>query len=286
MQLSKDIFLKLKESVSFFSSFSTGELLALLKLANSESFDDGEIIFKEKTHGDKMYIILTGTVRISKYLGNKKEEILIKLKPGACFGEMGVIDQSPRSASATVEGGSAVMLVIAESTLSEHNVLLAYKLYKNFALMLAERLRDTNDKLQNSAIQSNDSKSQLKNLLKKKTGQGSSLEGANLRGADFSDTFMNNANLQNAVMIDAKLNGTKCKQANFSNSKLINSHVNSVTFESTNFSGADFSAAQFDQVTFSGCNMTGASFNGAELTEAQMEKLKLNVKTKPKKKKF
>ncbi len=75
MQLSKDIFLKLKESVSFFSSFSTGELLALLKLANSESFSDGEIIFKEKTHGDKMYIILTGTVRISKYLGNKKEEV-------------------------------------------------------------------------------------------------------------------------------------------------------------------------------------------------------------------
>ena len=74
MQLSKDIFLKLKETVSFFASFSTGELLALLKLANSESFEDGEIIFKEKTHGDKMYIILTGTVRISKYLGNKKEE--------------------------------------------------------------------------------------------------------------------------------------------------------------------------------------------------------------------
>lgn len=284
MQLSKDIFLKLKESVSFFSSFSSGELIALLKLANSESFDDGEIIFKEKTRGDKMYIILTGTVRISKYLGNKQEEILVKLQPGACFGEMGVIDQSPRSASATVEGGSAVMLVISESTLSEHNVLLAYKLYKNFALMLAERLRDTNDKLQNSSIQGKDSKSQLKDLVKKKLAQGSSLEGANLKGADFSETFMNNANLQNAVMIEAKLNGTKCKQANFSNAKLINSQINAVTFESTNFSGADFSAAHFDKVSFSGCNMTGASFNGADLTEAQMEKLKVNIKSKPRKK--
>jgi len=285
MQLSKDIFLKLKESVSFFSSFSTGELLALLKLANSESFDDGEIIFKEKTRGDKMYIILTGTVRISKYLGNQKEEVLVKLQPGACFGEMGVIDQSPRSASATVEGGNAVMLVIAESTLSEHNVLLAYKLYKNFALMLAERLRDTNDKLQNSAIQSNNSKSQLKDLLKKKTEQGSSLEGANLKGADFSETFMNNANLQNSVMIEAKLNGTKCKQANFSNSRLINSQITSVAFENANFSGADFSAANFEKVTFSSCNMTGASFNGTDLTNAQMENLKVNTKAKVKKKK-
>ena len=285
MQLSKDIFLKLKETVSFFASFSTGELLALLKLANSESFEDGEIIFKEKTHGDKMYIILTGTVRISKYLGNKKEEVLIKLQPGACFGEMGVIDQSPRSASATVEGGNAVMLVISESTLSEHNVLLAYKLYKNFALMLAERLRDTNDKLQNTAIQSNDSKSQLKDLLKKKTGQGSSLEGANLKGADFSETFMNNANLQNSVMIEAKLNGTKCKQANFSNSRLINSQITSVAFENANFSGADFSAANFEKVTFSGCNMAGASFSGTDLTDVQMENLKVNVKPKAKKKK-
>ena len=232
-----------------------------------------------------MYIILTGTVRISKYLGNKKEEVLIKLQPGACFGEMGVIDQSPRSASATVEGGNAVMLVISESTLSEHNVLLAYKLYKNFALMLAERLRDTNDKLQNTAIQSNDSKSQLKDLLKKKTGQGSSLEGANLKGADFSETFMNNANLQNSVMIEAKLNGTKCKQANFSNSRLINSQITSVAFENANFSGADFSAANFEKVTFSGCNMTGAFFSGTDLTDVQMENLKVNVKPKAKKKK-
>ena len=283
MELSKDIFLKLKESVSFFSSFSAGELLALLKLAKSESFDDGEIIFKEKTHGDKMYIILTGTVRISKYLGNKKEEVLVKLQPGACFGEMGVIDHSPRSASATVEGGSAVMLVISESTLSEHNVLLAYKLYKNFALMLAERLRDTNDKLQNSAIKGQDSKSQLKDLLKKKLGAGSSLAGANLKGADFSETFLNNANMQNSVMIEAKLDGTKCKQANFSNSKLINSKISSVTFDGANFSGADFTSANFEKVTFTGCNMTGSSFAGTDLTNAQMEKLKVNAPPKKKK---
>ena len=282
MQLSKEIFQKLKESVSFFSSFSSNELLALLKSANSESFDDGEIIFKEETHGDKMYIILKGTVRISKYLETEKEEVLAKLEAGACFGEMGVIDQSPRSASATVEGGSAVMLVISETTLSEHNVLLAYKLYKNFALMLSERLRDTNDKLQDSAIQINDSKSQLEDLLKKNTGEGSSLEGANLKGADFSQTVMNNANFENALMIGAKLNGIQCKQADFSDAKLINSKFTSVEFEDADFCDADFSAAQFNQVTFSGCDMSGASFNGSDLTKVQMEKLKINLKPESK----
>jgi len=281
MQLSKDLFLKLKESVSFFQSFTAGELLGLLKLAASESFDDGEVIFKEKTRGDKMYIILSGTVRISKYLGNKQEEVLVKLQPGACFGEMGVIDQSPRSASATVEGGNAVMLVIKESTLSEHNVLLAYKLYKNFALMLAERLRETNNKLQEAAISGKDSKAQLKEVLKKKTDQGQSLEGVNLKGADFKEAFLNSANLEGSVLINAKFESTKCKQANFSASKFTNAEIKSVEFDGADFKNADFTAAVFENVSFSGCNLSGASFKGADLTDIQMEDLKIS-KSNPK----
>lgn len=268
MQLSKEIFLKLKESVSFFSSFTDGELLGLLKLAVSQKYSDGDIIFKENSRGEEMYIILAGNVRITKYVGNKKEEVLTVLQPGACFGEMGVINQSPRSASAYVEGGDAILLVINEKLLSQNNMLLAFKLYRNFAKMLAERLRETNEKFQAATIGDRNTSAQLKELLKKRTEKGQSLKGANLKGADLSGMFLNNADLRETVFIDATLNETKCKQTNFSHAKFTNAHLSSITFEKADFTGADFTAAKFERVDFRSCNMSGAKFIGAELSES------------------
>lgn len=268
MQLSKEIFVKLKQSVAFFSTLSDGELLALLKLAVSESFADGQVIFKENTRGDNMYIILSGTVRISKYLGGKKEEVLAKLASGACFGEMGIIDQSPRSASATVEGGQAILLVINESLLSSKNILLAYKLFKSFSIMLAGRLRETNEKLQAVASSDRDASAQLKTLMKKRLEKGQSLQGVNLRGADLSGVFMNNANLQSAILIGANMSDIKCKQANFSKAKFISSEMNMNTFENSNFEGADFTGTKFEKTEFKSCNFKGAKFIGAELPDA------------------
>lgn len=268
MQLSKEIFLKLKQSVSFFASFTDGELLALLKLAVSEKYADGDIVFKEHSRGDQMYIILSGQVKITKYLGNKKEEVLTVLQPGACFGEMGVINQSPRSASAIIEGGDAVLLVINEGLLSQHNMLLAFKLYRNFAVMLAERLRETNEKFQAATMGDRNTSAQMKELLKKRLEKGQSLKGANLKGADLSGVFLNNADLQETVFIGSKLNETKCKQTNFSNAKFVNSDFTSITFDQADFAGADFTGAKFSRVDFKSCNMSGAKFVGAELSDS------------------
>ncbi len=268
MQLSKDIFLKLKQSVSFFSTFSDGELLALLKLAVSETYSDGDVVFKENSRGDKMYIILTGNVKITKYLGNKKEEVLVTLGPGACFGEMGVINQSPRSASAIVEGENAVLLVIKESLLSQNNMLLAFKLYRNFATMLAERLRKTNEKFQTATVGDQNTSAQLKEVLKKRLEKGQTLKGANLKGADLSGVFLNNADLQETVFMGSKLNETRCKHTNFSKANFINSELTSITFENTDFSRADFTGAKFNRVDFRSCNMSGAIFIGAELSDS------------------
>ncbi|MBU2513050.1 pentapeptide repeat-containing protein [bacterium] len=268
MQLSKEIFIKLKESVSFFSSFTDGELLALLKLAVSEKYSDGDVVFKENSRGDQMYIILSGNVKITKYVGNKKEEVLTVLQPGACFGEMGVINQSPRSAGAIIEGGDAVLLVINESLLSQHNLLLAFKLYRNFAKMLAERLRETNEKFQAATIGDRTTSAQLKELLKKRLEKGQSLKGANLKSADLSGLFLNNADLQETVFIEAKLHETRCNQANFSNATFVNADFSEMTFEQADFSGADFTAAKFKRVDFKSCNMAGAKFIGAELSDS------------------
>ena len=74
MQLTKEIFTRLKEGVVFFENFNDGELLALLKSTQREVFEDNEIVFKEGTRGDKMYIVITGQVRISRSIGRNQEE--------------------------------------------------------------------------------------------------------------------------------------------------------------------------------------------------------------------
>lgn len=60
----------------------------------------GEVIFKEGDVSDNAYIIKTGQVEISKGEG-KQKVVLAILKDGDIFGEMGLIEDKPRSATAT-----------------------------------------------------------------------------------------------------------------------------------------------------------------------------------------
>ncbi len=280
MQLSKALFIKLQSSVDFFKSFTAGELLALLKLAKSEPFQKDEVIFKEGTRGDKMYIILNGAVRISRPIGGGKEEVLVTLQPGACFGEMGVIDQSPRSARATADQPNTILLSLSAGILSEQNVLLAFKLYRNFSVVLAGRVRETNDKLQSATENERTGNKQVRDMLKKKLEGGGSMEGANFKGVDLSEVFMNNANFHGCNLVGAKLQGVKAKQTNFTQAKFVASQITDNVFEEGNFQEADFSGAVFRDVTFKDCDLKSANFMGADLTGAQLDQL-AEVKDSP-----
>ena len=60
----------------------------------------GRVIFNEGEPGDAMYIIQMGRVKITKRIGNS-EKILMVLQKGDFFGEMAIINQAPRTATAT-----------------------------------------------------------------------------------------------------------------------------------------------------------------------------------------
>ncbi len=62
--------------------------------------DSGKILFREDEIGDKMYIIQSGNVRISKLIGGK-EHILAVLGKGDFFGEMAIVNRVARTATAT-----------------------------------------------------------------------------------------------------------------------------------------------------------------------------------------
>jgi CRP-like cAMP-binding protein len=60
----------------------------------------GRTIFNEEEPGDTMYIIQAGRVKITKRIGNS-EKILMVLQKGDFFGEMAIVNQAPRTATAT-----------------------------------------------------------------------------------------------------------------------------------------------------------------------------------------
>ena len=71
-----------------------------------------EVVFREGEPGDVMFVIQTGRVRISKNVANG-ERVLATLGPGEFFGEMAILNDKPRTATAVItEDGPAKVLVI------------------------------------------------------------------------------------------------------------------------------------------------------------------------------
>lgn len=76
----------------------------------SRIYKPDTMIFSESEPGDEMYIIQSGSVKITKII-NDKEVMLAMLKPSDIFGEMALIENKPRSASAIAHKDTKLMVV-------------------------------------------------------------------------------------------------------------------------------------------------------------------------------
>lgn len=74
---------------------------------------EGELIFTQGQKADNAFILASGKVSIFKMVEEKKVH-LATLRPGALFGEMGVIDGAPRMASALTLAPSNLVVLPAE----------------------------------------------------------------------------------------------------------------------------------------------------------------------------
>ena len=69
-------------------------------MSNTKSFKKNQVIFFEGEKGETMYDIVYGTVGIYSDYGKPEQKLLTKLGPESFFGEMGMIEKLPRSATA------------------------------------------------------------------------------------------------------------------------------------------------------------------------------------------
>ncbi|RKH01635.1 cyclic nucleotide-binding domain-containing protein [Corallococcus praedator] len=137
------------KKVALFEGLTQGQLAKVAQIARSRTYTAGDFVFREGDTGQDMFILTDGKVRISKSVPGIGEEALAILEPGQYFGEMAVIEDSPRSADAIAHSGCTVW-VIERAKLDQLMFTdkdLAYVLLWTFVRTLSERLRETNDKI-------------------------------------------------------------------------------------------------------------------------------------------
>lgn len=135
--------------VYLFRELTPGEMERVLTISKEKKVKKNEIIFREGDIGDAFYLIVTGSVRISTMVPGVGEEALTILKEGEYFGEMALIDDAPRSASAIANDDTMLFCIGKDDfrKLLERQTDIAYKLLWIFTKTLSARLRKTDEQL-------------------------------------------------------------------------------------------------------------------------------------------
>ncbi len=91
---------KFLQRVSLFNGISRREFGHLFQALVVRTYEPGEILFHEGDVGRALYILESGTVELSRSTRTGDTTRIALLQPGDYFGEMSLLDECPRSATA------------------------------------------------------------------------------------------------------------------------------------------------------------------------------------------
>jgi CRP-like cAMP-binding protein len=130
-----------------FRNLDETERAQILIIGQVKSYAKDQVVFREGDPGDGLFIVVKGAVRISKQ-SPTGEEALAVLEPHAFFGEMALIDFSPRAADAIANEPTDLFFIPLKDlrTLIETHHQIALKVLYALCEVLAQRLRETNER--------------------------------------------------------------------------------------------------------------------------------------------
>lgn len=139
------------KSISLFADLPEKTIKSLREVLKRETYADGQVIFSEGDPGDALFAIQKGKVYINKAIDAKEGtfKILAVLKENDFFGEMALIDEGPRSASAIASGQTIVLRFSRQDfrRFLQSDIQTALRVVFALLKTASTRLRQTNKEL-------------------------------------------------------------------------------------------------------------------------------------------
>ncbi|PIE02708.1 MAG: cyclic nucleotide-binding protein [Acidobacteria bacterium] len=135
------------KKTALFEDLTEDELVEIILIGQQKTFQKGQFIFSEDDPGNSLFLIVDGSVRISKIQAGG-EEALAVLKANSYFGEMSLFRFEPRSAHAIAHEKTSLFEIqnTALLKLFDQNRDIGFKFLWSFCKTLSSRLRNTNEK--------------------------------------------------------------------------------------------------------------------------------------------
>jgi len=146
LSISLDLF----REVPLFAELDDADLDSLIAVATRRKFSKDAVIFFEHDPGDSLFMILSGRVKVTILSDDGREIILSVLGDKDFFGEMSLLDNEPRSATAIVVEDTEVVILHQKEFLS-----IVEKRPRILVLLLAvlsSRLRKANHQIGSLAL--------------------------------------------------------------------------------------------------------------------------------------
>jgi CRP-like cAMP-binding protein len=147
---------KLLEIAGLVGDMTPEEAELLASIAEDRNYPKGSVILKEDSKSRDLFIICQGrvSIRLSLPTESGKEEVIYTMRDGQIFGELALVDGSPRSA--TVKAEEDVIACAYDyhklMTLLDQYPRIGYRLMQNIASIISQRVRNTNMLWRNSLI--------------------------------------------------------------------------------------------------------------------------------------
>ena len=137
------------KTVPFFDRLSNRQLKSVSDIMFERTYDVDESIFEEGQPGAALFLILDGKVAVEVFRETGTTRLAV-LQKGAFLGEMALLDETPRSATARALEPTRTLALYRNDLdgLVQRDAKTACQIYRLLAGMIAERLRLTNELVQ------------------------------------------------------------------------------------------------------------------------------------------
>lgn len=139
--------IKLLQDTPFFGAISLETIHFILQLAEEQDKPAGHYFFKQGELGDSLYLLEKGCASVFKSCGSEEYE-LRQVNEGCCFGELALIDFTPRSATVRAETDCSALKISSATLLQlyQHDSEQFLIIQMNMAREVSRRLRVADDR--------------------------------------------------------------------------------------------------------------------------------------------